>query len=619
MSKKRIFSFLFYCITITKLLAQTAQDSIIHREDSLSRIKLSFDIRDMYTNHISQQVDTGYLLHDEPGIQDISLPNYQSLYLNKNKIIKDITDFQNGLIAHEKYFFNLKDLVFLKPNKPYTEVEIHEAKSYTNSRANLQDNLNAKVLFASVYRDNIIWNLQYHKTNQNGMYAYQRNRMHAFSTGLSIAPIKSKLSADLFLIYNYLLNQHNFGIIDSSNNILSRTLFRIRESIPVYSTTAKSGITHRDFGFKINYNPFNNTSSKHKIIFSNLSSVSGFKFNYTDVSPASAYSLYKHYLIDSSNINFGYDQNQWTNNLSMTASLDSNLELSIHNINQWTRYNYGVSAVDFWKSIIQTNAIYKINSAWKLYANYTQELSFDKQYHLSSKLVYQLSNNIKLAAKFFIQSTAPSLMDKLLISNNKLIHYNQFLNQKVTAASVHLVTSNAHLPSISYYNGLIKNFIYIDTDLKYKQTNQEITQQSISIDYSFEKKYFGTNHHFYYEDYKPDLANWNRISARHDVHVNTHLFKKSAQSTFGFTYDWIHIDHVYQFIPMINQFATSTESAPPLINSLNFYARFQISTLQLTIINDHIDSFFNKRQSIVKNYPVFGFYTGINIKWKFTY
>jgi hypothetical protein len=623
MSKQKIFIYLLFQITLLVTSVgqnnsdQFKRDSILLRDDSIAKIPLQFLERTFFEDTFKLYQVNDYILKRDEYSFDISLPNYKSLYVNRNLFENRINSFQHGFTSHEKYFFSTSKYQFISPSKPYTEVEAHESKSYTNSRAGFQDNLDVKAFFASRYKNNTLWNFKYEKTNQKGMYANSGNRIHAFSSGLQLTPSNSSLSADLILVYNNLKNQHNFGILDLTN--LNNTSYRVRESIQTYSTSSNSTIKNAEYGMNLKYAPKFLTHTLLKANVSYFSSYSYFNYNYTDDDPSTAKFEYNNYYIDSNSIIASYYQKTWSNRIKLNTSLSKYIKADAALHFNSIMYDYDTLATKLVQKIAEFRAQFSPTTAIFLEGKAWQDIEYNNQYDYSVSLRYILEPYFSLQGELGINSISPTLLQKQFITNKKLLYNNDLSNQKRSYIQAKLKSLHQFLPTVSLSIESIDNLIYFSQLEYYLQSNTRITHQNFTLHHNYTHRYFGLENHFSLDRFSPDIPHWNMFTGTHKAYVNASLFNKAAFAKFGITTTWIDIPYVYNFNPLLNQFASTNIVTTNINPNLGFFMNFKISDFNLHIQFDHIESFWTKNSFIVENQAVYDFYTWFTMNWKFTY
>ena len=615
MIRKLIFLFIFFT-HFQICFSQVIQDSTFQQEDSISKIILTQSSRNFFEDSFKIYIPHhDYVLLSDPNPFHISLNNYKSLVLDKNKFEDKISNFQNGFSGFDPFYITKEKFKFINSNKPYTEVEAYEAKSYTNSQSELQNQLDVKAFFAQTYSHNIIWNFRYDKTNQKGMYNNNKNRYHAFSTGLQVAPTKSKLSADLILTYNNLTNQHNFGILDSTN--LEQSNYRVREAIPVYNLSANTKIKNAEYGGNFKYQLSNSNTLKTKLSY--YTAYSFFKYNFEDLDVQSVIPKYGQYLIDSNQINLSYNQYNWNNRINVDISINKYFNAKIIQNYNSISYNYDTLTTKLIQKNFNTSISSSLIPKTSITLGFQTDINYKKQSEIYGQINYNLHSLYDIALLIKNSNIAPTLLENKLILNKKFEFINNFKNQNSKLLEINFISNKKYLPELKLQFERISNLIYFNNDLYFKQSISDINHFSSLINYQLKVGIFGSQHRLGLEFYNPDLPNWNLMHGTHNVFTNLNVFKNAAKIKLGIEAEWINIDKTYNFFPLFNQFSNSNISSTNINPNLKFFTVFRVAEFQVDLNFDHIESFFTKNSYIVENYPIYDFYFWFKINWKFNY
>jgi hypothetical protein len=613
---RKIIFFFILCLRFQISLSQVIQDSTFQQEDSISKIILTQSYRSFFSDSLMLYIpQNDYLLLSDPNPYYISLNNYKSLVLEKNKFTDKISNFQNGLTGFDPYYITKEKFKFINSNKPYTEVEAYEAKSYTNSQSELQNQLDVKAFFAQTYSNNIIWNFRYDKTNQKGMYNNNKNRYHNFSTGLQIAPPKSKLSADLILTYNNLSNQHNFGILDSTN--LEQSNYRVREAIPVYNLNANSKIKNAEYGANLKYLITNSNTIKTKLSY--YTGYSFFKYNFEDLEVRSVIPKYGHYLIDSNHINLIYNQYNWNNRINLDISINRYLTAQVSQNYNSISYHYDTLTTKLIQKNFNTSISSNLIPRTIITLGLLSDINYKNQSEIYGQINYDNHSLYDINLLLKNSNVAPTLLESKLILNKKFNFSNNFKNQNSQLLELNFIANKKYLPEVKIQFEKISNLIYFNDDLKFTQSSSVINHFSSLINYQLKVGIFGSQHRFGLDFYNPDIPNWNLMHGAHNIFTNLNVFKNAAKIKLGVEAEWINIDKTYNFFPLLNQFSNSNISSGNIHPNIKFFTVFRVAEFQVDLHFDHIESFFTKNSFIIENYPIYDFYFWFKINWKFNY
>lgn len=124
MIRKLIFLFIFFT-HFQICFSQVIQDSTFQQEDSISKIILTQSSRSFFEDSFKIYIPHhDYVLLSDPNPFHISLNNYKSLVLDKNKFEDKISNFQNGFSGFDHFILQKKNSSLLIQINPIQRLKL---------------------------------------------------------------------------------------------------------------------------------------------------------------------------------------------------------------------------------------------------------------------------------------------------------------------------------------------------------------------------------------------------------------------------------------------------------------------------------------------------------------
>lgn len=608
-----IFSFCFQQAT-----AQTEVDSLKKLTlDSINKIKLEIIEFDAVNAFEIKTMDSisDYLLQENnlPGIK-LNMPHPARFWNPTQAFGHRLWD--HGL--HGLRFDNqaIENYRFISPNKAISEIELQRGRSFTNSQASFQDNYDLHLIFASRFRNQVIWNFSYNRQQNKGIYAFGAQENTLFNTGIFYKNLKESFSSSLVFSDERHGSQDHWGIVNDS--FLLDPNFRVRESVPVNNSKAKTLQFERSVLLNLQYR-FTKSNKLFNPGIRYTGFYSLFSFNYRDNGKPLDSILYNYFYVDSFTI-----QNYLHAKL---ISQKINLELINHpNIQSSVEYQLDLNNMDH-DSLNQqkvVTAISFINQLkFKSRSAINTKLSpiyFDDKIGLNASVSSELIQTKWLSGQLsamHTQSPIPYSFSYLNLNKSyfwELANSSPFITE--WAAQLKLTSKGFLNAGFDLKFSNYSNFVYFDSTA-HPKTGSSIAKTALQLHLNFNARKWNTHNQFYLESYQPDPAHLNGWHSDHTISYNQHIFKKIVQSEFGLQFKLYQFDYKFNFNPILQSFYSSNLSND-FLYTMGLYMHFNISDFKLSLYADQLDSFWNeKRPSLVKNYPLYDFYFRFGITWKF--
>ena len=637
------------------VIAQAQEDSIKSLKplkgssgnDSITYFKTKIDDYKFWTNgrkpevidttlHIKNYYNQNFIKQDAFG---------KLFYPNVGGVVVDL-EYQNSpfnpsmLPTGKKYnYYYANEIKYYDVKSPYTEF-IYEngVKEGNFLSSTFSHNINKQFNYTFHYRGLISEGRYKHEKAQNNTFVFSSN-------------YKTK-SERFKLWWNYaaqnLKNNENGGIKDIYDFILQdeRRKTNIR-NIDVNSQTAKSEFDARRIELNASYGILKKLNEKDSTFYNPIELKNKFsyekqKYRYEDSSPNG--DLYDTPLItglDNRNKKSFTDLSNtttagflWTDRVKIEAGVklqslrvfseepfifskvdeDDNIIYNVNNPKEIKENLFGVvGKVDFdW------------NEKLKLYGNveYLQSDNYKSVYNVDAVLDITPIEGYTLSAGAVIQSKIPSVN---AIYNQSFFadfnYANKFETENVQNlfAKLKLDKLNTTVEA-SLYN--LDNKVYLDSDLVYKQLNDNINYFKIK----------GENHLRFGKINLVSTAQYQKVTKnenimplpdfliRETLYWQGELFNKNAQLQAGINATYFTKYNGLRYIPILNEFAIQDPTNIQEIGGypiLDVFINFKVRNMRFYIRGEHINASFTKEPDYfaAPNVPYRDFKFQLGLKW----
>lgn len=637
------------------VIAQAQEDSIKSLKplkgssgnDSITYFKTKIDDYKFWTNgrkpevidttlHIKNYYNQNFIKQDAFG---------KLFYPNVGGVVVDL-EYQNSpfnpsmLPTGKKYnYYYANEIKYYDVKSPYTEF-IYEngVKEGNFLSSTFSHNINKQFNYTFHYRGLISEGRYKHEKAQNNTFVFSSN-------------YKTK-SERFKLWWNYaaqnLKNNENGGIKDIYDFILQdeRRKTNIR-NIDVNSQTAKSEFDARRIELNASYGILKKLNEKDSTFYNPIELKNKFsyekqKYRYEDSSPNG--DLYDTPLItglDNRNKKSFTDLSNtttagflWTDRVKIEAGVklqslrvfseepfiffkvdeDDNIIYNVNNPKEIKENLFGVvGKVDFdW------------NEKLKLYGNveYLQSDNYKSVYNVDAVLDITPIEGYTLSAGAVIQSKIPSLN---AIYNQSFFadfnYANKFETENVQNLFAKLKLDKVNTTvEASLYN--LDNKVYLDSDLVYKQLNDNINYFKIK----------GENHLRFGKINLVSTAQYQKVTKnenimplpdfliRETLYWQGELFNKNAQLQAGINATYFTKYNGLRYIPIINEFAIQDLTNIQEIGGypiLDVFINFKVRNMRFYIRGEHINASFTKEPEYfaAPNVPYRDFKFQLGLKW----
>ncbi|MFV0196070.1 putative porin [Empedobacter falsenii] len=637
------------------VIAQAQEDSIKSLKplkgssgnDSITYFKTKIDDYKFWTNgrkpevidttlHIKNYYNQNFIKQDAFG---------KLFYPNVGGVVVDL-EYQNSpfnpsmLPTGKKYnYYYANEIKYYDVKSPYTEF-IYEngVKEGNFLSSTFSHNINKQFNYTFHYRGLISEGRYKHEKAQNNTFVFSSN-------------YKTK-SERFKLWWNYaaqnLKNNENGGIKDIYDFILQdeRRKTNIR-NIDVNSQTAKSEFDARRIELNASYGILKKLNEKDSTFYNPIELKNKFsyekqKYRYEDSSPNG--DLYDTPLItglDNRNKKSFTDfSNTTTAGFLWTDRVKIEAGVKLQSLRVFSEEPFIFSKVDEDDNIIYNvnnpkeikenlfGVVGKVDFDWneklKLYGNveYLQSDNYKSVYNVDAVLDITPIEGYTLSAGAVIQSKIPSVN---AIYNQSFFadfnYANKFETENVQNlfAKLKLDKLNTTVEA-SLYN--LDNKVYLDSDLVYKQLNDNINYFKIK----------GENHLRFGKINLVSTAQYQKVTKnenimplpdfliRETLYWQGELFNKNAQLQAGINATYFTKYNGLRYIPILNEFAIQDPTNIQEIGGypiLDVFINFKVRNMRFYIRGEHINASFTKEPEYfaAPNVPYRDFKFQLGLKW----
>lgn len=602
--------------------AQIQIDTSLQRtQDSLAKLLLARPIH--VQSGISSSAD---ILSDVDTSKYFLTPYRNTGFVSTNNLGAPILAAREGLQFntmvdhgfHSTDFFHKKfdQLPLYLCSKAYSEVIVSQGMYPSSSTSSLIDNLTVDAMLAASFRNNIHVNLFYNRINHKGIYQSGRNLLSSLGAILQWYNKKQTLGINFVLVSNSDALQHNNGIKSDSFLILDQ--YRIRESVPVNSTSATTNHTIRQYGT----HGFYKTPLKwgaFRPAFNFMVAYKELLHEFMDANSRSSLPAYGSlFALDTTGISATYKQYSW---LGMGGIKFFDSQVTSLNGNFGFDYNHLlIDTVE--KNIfrVRFNADGKIKvSGFELFAH-TQWIGNDTR--LANLHWVGINSAIKgfgkLTAKVEWESATPSWQQLYLIANKREIWNHDFKNVLKNTYSFDFEPKNSFLPKLEVKFALVDQLIYMDVSKQFTQDNRILKHLHIRVQENLTLKRWNSHHELNLHHLSPDPAGWTGWYTYHDLSYKASFFKRATHATFGVNAQIYDPTQLFGFHSLTLQYyplRTFSIQTKPLVGA---FMVFKVDDFTARIQFEQLDAFWDKKRiSFVEGYPMYDFALRVSIQWKF--
>ncbi|MDQ3141602.1 MAG: hypothetical protein M3Q56_05070 [Bacteroidota bacterium] len=525
--------------------------------------------------------------------------------------------YNHGFYANYLYSKQAENFTLYKSNKPITELLLSQGRSFVNSESSFQDNLNIGILFSATFRNNVSWTIQYDRINQKGIYQNARNKLGSFGSAVQYLNNTQSFGINIMYVSNRFYTQHNNGI--TSDSFLLDSDFRVRESIPVFSTTANTNTKNDEMILQGFYQLFKNKTFWNPTL-KIKSAYQEFSRTFNDDAPTGSALIYQHFFSDSNLLRQVFTNYSLKNEFGLSFQAASTFHL--YGGIQYQQHRAGQDTLHRTLTFpgLQLRGETILFQKQKISAEFYVDFNTRQQRFFSVTAQNVIGKIIKLQSNYrYAHQSIPEYYNELWL-NRTLIWKNSFKNSTSHLVQFDLSSNLKFTPLINLSFESLDDFVYLDSTLFPKLSNQRLLKIALMIAYPVNVGNFGLENKLYVARYDPDPAGVSQFQSWHDLHYKTKLFKKVVVSRIGVQCHLRNYDRYQKFLSVIQTFYSGPNRKNELKPAFHAYFQFTVREFSASLLLENLDSFFYKlRPAYTVGYPEYDFFGRIGIQWKLIY
>ncbi len=510
-----------------------------------------------------------------------------------------------GFNQYDIYRLELEDLQYYDLNRAYNDLYF--------SPQDGQQNFLVKAKFSRNLADNVNILIDYERIKQEGFYLNQATKNTRFAFGIS----KRSEKHDLFIsfIANNMNEDHNGGVtedIDSLNN--NATIRDIRTSVDTYLDEATS--RHQYFSYAID-----NHIRPDKLPFDIQSRMrvehGYFRFSDDDSDSSNDSLTYRSYLTDSRGLRMVSKFVRFNKGLEFSFERKA-INFSVGLDYRYLRYDNG----------LDVNNIHDLGLKGRLGINIEKLGALQNlavlgigenagNIKLNSRLDFTAIKNVNIYAELDISRYDAFLRDQSMVVTQQRVYDNEFdkINAVVLQAGLNIekLKLQAKLKS-----GIVDNPVALNTDALPYQLAGSMEFIQLELIHEFFWKFIGIENAILYQSFSDNIYQLPDIYSRHNLYLQTRLFKKRLATRLGIQYYHINYNGALAFMPITGGFYPSEQEIAYFPIS-ELYINFQVDKFRVFLRYDNFsDMLLREAHRQIVNYPQFDANFRMGVRWIFS-
>jgi len=603
------------------VLAGFAQTSAQLRPDSTEKIPsqprpnlqlLRFPASDPLT---PEGLDTGKHLLQMARSPTLAINNAFSPAFTPFDLAPDDRLFFHGFNAARDGKPGTRTYFFLRPNQALTEISTNRWRALGNSQAGFQDNFDLRLLFASNFRHDLLWNFSYDREIYKGIYTHGKQRNTAFTTGLHFGAPGKKFTFNLLFSETGRYREDNWGI--ASDTLLRQPQYSVREAVPVNNDLALTESNERSFGFNLLYNPSGNNSQRTPLL-SLHAHLTTFKLKYSDADITGDSSLYGIYYIDSS---IAMDFRQELGSLGLQARV---FELKSHRLTAKLNYE---NQYDLWGIPLERREAIALGMEYAATLLPVWQLVTSGRLSVSGNEIYsafRATADGSWMRKMWIRSSLeygvrpPPSLHRMFALNDSIPFPISIEKEKISTldGSVMLNFELKLKPGVRIHYRHYNQYHYLNTAAQPAANDASaLVEVATSLKPSLGPVDLGLE--IQYRSLSPDSIGISGWSACGNAAFRWQFLKGKGKSRIGLKATAAKYDQMLAFYPLLQQFH-GTGIPGKFAYTTGAFAHFEIQGFRFNLNFENMESLWTSvRPMLVRSYPFYDFSLHMNIVWRF--
>ncbi len=519
------------------------------------------------------------------------------LYKERNSLFTDMGFHQYDIYSLEKQKFKFYEL-----NRAHNDL-------YFSPLSGQQDFM-VHAKFSRNLADNINLSIDFERIKQEGFYKNQETKLTRFGIGLSKKSDNHQLYA-LFIANNF--NElHNGGATLDIDSAYVDPIFRTdRTAIATFTDDANS--RHQYFSYSID-NFWKLKMSSVQLHQSTRLEQGYFRFSDDDTDSPEDSTLYKSYLTKDRGIRAVNRFSRWSNTLDFALKFRS-LKLILGLDYRYLKFQNSLNTNNIHDLGLFADIKFVHNKLGDIHSR--AEIGVGENignFLIAADLKLNLTKSILLYADFATNRYDASLNQKQFVVTEQMVFNNDF--NKITEANIEAGLKFKKLNlNLSAKSGIIDNAIAYNNEALPYQSNASIEYIQFNIKHNFFWRFFGFENEFNYQSFSNNVYRLPTIYSRHNLFLQTRLFKRRLLSRLGIQYYNIQNDGSLAFMPVNGAFYPGSKDLDynPITE---VYAIFQVEKFRIFFrIDNFADMLKPKVYYQIVNHPQFDSNFRMGVRW----
>lgn len=527
-----------------------------------------------------------------------------------------------GLHQFDIWKFGEKDRRFYDLTKSFT----HFGYSQSN-----QANQVFTATFARAFDDNINIAVDYRRINQLGIYQQHDIDHSNLHFGLNYNSPGGRYKAYLSHLSNGLEGDESGGV--ATDTLFGQIDFEKAAAIPVrLAVSSDDGATfrHQERNYQLyqSYRLIRDSSdlSKPQITLSNALTYENSFYRYGDALIDNDLDFYPSaFQVNPQGLRMLISEKVFSNHfkvfLGKTVNpLDSNsrkthieagLKLKNHSINN------EIADSTIFDIILTGGGLIDLGKSVTVFTDNHFVVAGDNAgaYKISGDFLIDLNKAGTLKASLLNQNHRPSFIHQQAPVSGQYLWQNDFANiNELSINARYGIESIKTEVGFGYH--LLNNYIYFDQNYNPIQNSAEISILQLSVTKNFKLGHFHLDNYGVYQASSSTALPLPSFLLKHSLYYQGNVFKNRMLLRTGFEARIVEAYEGYTYMPLIGQFAPSTEGSLGQLSQLDFFLSFKVGQMRVFAKMENVGDFWNTKKSyFFHDYPIYDSTFRFGLSW----
>ena len=526
---------------------------------------------------------------------------YEIRYRERDHIFTEL-----GFNQYNIYRLELEDFPFYDLNRPHNDL-------YFSPQSG-QENFMVKAKFSRNFADNVNFSLDYERIKQEGFYTNQGTKMTRFGFGISRKTDKHEL------YINFIANNMN----ESFNGGISENIDSLDATSPIYRdqrTSLDSYITdadgrHQYFSYSI-LNRWNKSRLPFALEHLMRLEHGYFRFSDEDTDSSNDSLIYKSYLSNDRGLRMLNKFVRFRN------AIHTEFDLGILRLKAGLDYRYlkfddSQNTNNIHDLSLTGDVLLDISNAIKLRGDVAIGVGENAgNLALNARADFDVGQHFGLYAGLNSIRYDAALREASLVVTDNYIYQNDFgkIESLVLNAGFRMKKLNLELKATT---GLINNAIAYNQDALPYQLSEGLEYFQFTVKHQLRWLFLGLDNEIMYQSFSSNVYNLPDIYSRHNLFLQTRLFKKRLLTRLGVQLYNIRYQGALAFMPVNGVFYPTSEEMPYYPIS-EMYINCQVDKFRIFFRFENFSDMLQPEVHYqIRDYPQFDARFRMGVRWIFS-